>query len=670
MLKLSVVEVSRENVTVGMDAKIAALERSSQDNERRISQAETDKMRHMDEVNNMNKKIIALENRNRNLESYNAEREAMIKALQKRYEEMENKGQSSSSLNPSKMETPTCSQPVIQESSKHQHSMSISNISSTSVFSATPHRDEELGNHRLNSDLIQCRPSILASDNHRFYSKEPEAKILQNHHSRSGSYCCYVSSPDQDELNIRKSGDKTVENPQPSQNPLLSSSYLIQDKKGIVETDSILSNDKKQVCFQLTENEQNKPKLQDCVYPSSNHFINVQSGAQTNPLITLTSVSNALDVPSTRGDPPPYFSQHQVLNFSSDSHSQHQQSPVKNIPSVCPPSQVRVQSVHQSQNQQQSQQIHCQPPQQVNQQSVTSNGNQSSLQSPPIPRVVAACQRPHPPNAFCRTCLTVRRSHRQNAAAFVRRAHSSGYQHNRRSAPSPASSADSLDDAPSILERLKKEWEMGFLGPPANKKETCGTTKKSDGSKTLPHPLGTSQPTPSNEIKEKEKTSNQEQQNQNYVTSEKENESQGKKDVSHLDRALNRLSMKRSSNPFGQKNINTDNCKFSSDTGSHQQPNPNVKTSNSNNNPALAYNSGSILTISSIDHNSCFSENSHKNVLEKSNIKYPDQINSSISSQFVKVSVPVSTHQPKEEKGDTKEPFVLDSSDRNNPNKN
>ena len=80
-----------------------------------------------------------------------------------------------------------------------------------------------------------------------------------------------------------------------------------------------------------------------------------------------------------------------------------------------------------------------------------------------LPRVLR-CQRLHSPSAFCRTCSTVRHSHRQNAAVLVRRAHSAASQHNRRSVPSSSSSVESLDDAPSILERLKKDWEMGIIG--------------------------------------------------------------------------------------------------------------------------------------------------------------------------------------------------------------
>ena len=48
---------------VDRDAKIAALEKTSQESERRIAQAKSDKIRHMDEIHNMNKKQAEYESR-------------------------------------------------------------------------------------------------------------------------------------------------------------------------------------------------------------------------------------------------------------------------------------------------------------------------------------------------------------------------------------------------------------------------------------------------------------------------------------------------------------------------------------------------------------------------------------------------------------------------------
>ncbi|XP_011140083.2 uncharacterized protein LOC105183552 isoform X1 [Harpegnathos saltator] len=65
------------------DAKIAALEKTSQDAEKLIAEARSEKMRHMDEVHVAQKKLADLESRMKDLESKLAERDAMIRVLQK-----------------------------------------------------------------------------------------------------------------------------------------------------------------------------------------------------------------------------------------------------------------------------------------------------------------------------------------------------------------------------------------------------------------------------------------------------------------------------------------------------------------------------------------------------------------------------------------------------------
>ncbi|ROT84759.1 angiomotin [Penaeus vannamei] len=78
----------------------------------------------------------------------------------------------------------------------------------------------------------------------------------------------------------------------------------------------------------------------------------------------------------------------------------------------------------------------------------------------PVPRP-AMCRNPHHPTVACRKCNSVRSSNRQNAAILVRRANSSAGQTNRNSAPLPAcQSVVDTDDAPSILARLRREWEL------------------------------------------------------------------------------------------------------------------------------------------------------------------------------------------------------------------
>ncbi|CAH0552560.1 unnamed protein product [Brassicogethes aeneus] len=65
------------------DAKIAALEKTSQETEKIIAEARNEKIRHMDEVHAAQKKVADLESRMKDLESKLAEKDAMIRVLQK-----------------------------------------------------------------------------------------------------------------------------------------------------------------------------------------------------------------------------------------------------------------------------------------------------------------------------------------------------------------------------------------------------------------------------------------------------------------------------------------------------------------------------------------------------------------------------------------------------------
>ncbi|KAF9417783.1 hypothetical protein HW555_005197 [Spodoptera exigua] len=65
------------------DAKIAALEKTSAESERLMAEARNEKIRHMDELHSAQKKLADLEGRVKELESKVAERDAMIKVLQK-----------------------------------------------------------------------------------------------------------------------------------------------------------------------------------------------------------------------------------------------------------------------------------------------------------------------------------------------------------------------------------------------------------------------------------------------------------------------------------------------------------------------------------------------------------------------------------------------------------
>ncbi|XP_030749777.1 angiomotin-like protein 1 isoform X2 [Sitophilus oryzae] len=69
--------------SIPKDAKIAALEKTSQETEKIIAEARNEKIRHMDEVHAAQKKVADLESRVKDLESKLAEKDAMIRVLQK-----------------------------------------------------------------------------------------------------------------------------------------------------------------------------------------------------------------------------------------------------------------------------------------------------------------------------------------------------------------------------------------------------------------------------------------------------------------------------------------------------------------------------------------------------------------------------------------------------------
>ncbi|XP_063619223.1 angiomotin-like [Cydia splendana] len=69
--------------SIPKDAKIAALEKTSAESERLMAEARSEKIRHMDELHLAQKKLADQESRVKELESKVAERDAMIKVLQK-----------------------------------------------------------------------------------------------------------------------------------------------------------------------------------------------------------------------------------------------------------------------------------------------------------------------------------------------------------------------------------------------------------------------------------------------------------------------------------------------------------------------------------------------------------------------------------------------------------
>lgn len=69
------------------DAKIAALELTSQESEKMIAEARSERLKHMDEIHLANKKFTELESKLKDVESKLAEKDAMIKVLQKHSED-------------------------------------------------------------------------------------------------------------------------------------------------------------------------------------------------------------------------------------------------------------------------------------------------------------------------------------------------------------------------------------------------------------------------------------------------------------------------------------------------------------------------------------------------------------------------------------------------------
>lgn len=80
-------QIAVDAASVPKDAKIAALERTSQESEKLIAQARTEKLKQMDELYAANRKCAEFESRIKDYESKLAEKDAMIKVLQQHSQE-------------------------------------------------------------------------------------------------------------------------------------------------------------------------------------------------------------------------------------------------------------------------------------------------------------------------------------------------------------------------------------------------------------------------------------------------------------------------------------------------------------------------------------------------------------------------------------------------------
>ncbi|XP_035214194.1 angiomotin-like isoform X2 [Stegodyphus dumicola] len=80
-------QIAVDAASVPKDAKIAALERTSQESEKLIAQARTEKLKQMDELYAANRRCTELESKIKDYESKLAEKDAMIKVLQQHSQE-------------------------------------------------------------------------------------------------------------------------------------------------------------------------------------------------------------------------------------------------------------------------------------------------------------------------------------------------------------------------------------------------------------------------------------------------------------------------------------------------------------------------------------------------------------------------------------------------------
>ncbi|XP_054266143.1 uncharacterized protein LOC128988665 [Macrosteles quadrilineatus] len=113
--------------SIPKDAKIAALEKTSQESEKLIAEARSDKLRQMDEVHAAQKKVTDLEAKMKELESKLAEKDAMIRVLQKKHTYDKEVSSSYPSISLSHHTPQTSLNPL--------NSQDLGQVSTTSVFS-------------------------------------------------------------------------------------------------------------------------------------------------------------------------------------------------------------------------------------------------------------------------------------------------------------------------------------------------------------------------------------------------------------------------------------------------------------------------------------------------------------------------------------------------------
>ncbi|XP_071530758.1 uncharacterized protein [Panulirus ornatus] len=526
------------------DAKIAALERTSQESERHIAQAKSDKLRQMDELHHMNKKQAEYEARNRELESHVAERDAMIRALQKRAEEKEvlyQKALMRSTLSTGKsldVRNSSSNTSMVHSTQAStvdsQSSCGVGGAGGGSSTPGTPRRDEELGcappippfpslshtsvstsstkPNAINPYLDLAVPSFTSSCIASTSSASLTSSALVGQESQAlGRLSGCQNQADEPKGADGSRGACHSPATVHDMDPLNSDDLLVDGEDGTLGKLRV-------VCFpglahpsSATGEGMVSQPLLACVephpslLPPSHHPtgdlsrlglsmgldrssqvhthphsdvpasscppydpppsypLEVTSNAPPPPPRDISSMAasqsqtqvghetplqtvNLLSAGHPRGDPPPYHGHHEVVSHQPGGTT------------------IQTSSVHSAE------QVHTplipgSPPMNFNRRM----GPKMSPSAPnlatdmPVPRP-PMCHNPHHPTVACRKCNSVRSSNRQNAAILVRRANSSAGHTYRNSAPlSACQEGLDTDDAPSILARLRREWEMGNI---------------------------------------------------------------------------------------------------------------------------------------------------------------------------------------------------------------
>ncbi|KAG0730429.1 Angiomotin [Chionoecetes opilio] len=447
------------------DSKIAALEKSNHESERSFSQAKADKLRQMEEIHNMSKKQAEYEARNRELESHIAERDAMIRALQRRVEEKEvlyQKALMRTTLSSGKsLEGPGSSNTSVGHSVGHSsqastaHSHSSSGLGSGGVGCSAPvslgqdllslgsvGRCREQGVERRRMDGSHGGSQFLAAAIHSD-TAGPDDLLLDSEDPMLGKLrvVCFPglvnSSSAAGEGKVSQPLLASVEMRPSLRHP--SSDMSRHTLKGPDQPRAVQTNAHDDLALPQYDSVPAYPAELTTMAPLKSEI----SALNTTQSQNLMSHPSATGGGAPRGAPPPYHGRHEVLPTQAANNALQAQAfypPQRESPPLI------------SDNSPVDAEREMLPP---------STANLSA--DVPLPRP-PMCRSSHHPTVACRKCNSVRSSNRHNAAVLVRRANSSVGHGYRKSAPMSDCQAEcDTDDTPSILARLRREWEMGNI---------------------------------------------------------------------------------------------------------------------------------------------------------------------------------------------------------------